>query len=124
MNTHTAFGDWSTWSAPLMELQQINQQAAEKVVRECISFYSDNAATIVKCAQTMQRVTSPEDFFSTQMKLLSQQGEKNMHFLQNMFEIWQDAVKDQGRWTEDKVSTAVRKTSNAGKKQQSQSSED
>lgn len=119
MNAQTAFGDWSTWSAPLTELQQINQQAAEKVVRECISFYSDNAATAVKCAQTMQRVSTPEDFFQTQMRLLSQQGEKNMHFLQSMFEIWQDAIKEQGRWTEDKVSTVVRKTTNATKRQSS-----
>lgn len=108
MPAQAAFADWSVWSGPFMELQQINQAAGEKLVRECISYYSDSAANTVKCTQTMQRVTSPEDFVNTQMKLLSQQGEKTMEFMQNIFQIWQDAFKDHARWTEDKVSSAVK----------------
>lgn len=109
-----AYGDWSAWSAPLIELQQMNQAAAEKVVRECISFYSDNAATAVKCSQTMQRVTSPEDFVSTQMKLLAQQGEKTLEFLQNIFQIYQTAIKEHSHWTEEKVSKAMKSTGKGG----------
>lgn len=123
MNTQTAFADWSVWSGPLMELQQIHQQAAEKVIRECISYYSDNAATAVKCTQTMQRVTSPEDFFSTQWKLMSQQNEKNFEFLQNLFQIYQDTFKEHSSWTEDKVSSAM-KTAAKGTAQKRQTSED
>lgn len=115
MNTQ-AFGDWSTWSGPLMQLQQINQAAAEKVIRECISYCSDNAATVVKCTQTMPRTTSPEDFFNTQMKLWTQQGEKNLEFLQNVFQIYQDTVKEHCNWTEDKVSSAMKHANKAVKK--------
>lgn len=111
MNTYATYGDWSTWSGPLMELQQMNQAAAEKVVRECISYCSDNAATAVKCTQTMQRVTSPEDFMSTQIKLLSQQGSKNLEFMQNIFQIYQDALKEHCHWTEEKVSSAMKTAS-------------
>lgn len=112
MNAQTSFGDWSAWAGPFVELQQINQAATERVIRECISFYSDTAANTVKCTQTMQRVNSPEDFFNTQMKLLSQWGEKNLEFMQNIFQIYQDVLSDQGRWTQEKVSTAVK---NAGR---------
>lgn len=113
-----AYADWSVWTGPFMELQQINQTAAEKVVRECISFYSDGAASAVKCTQSMQRVSSPEDFMSTQMKLLTQQGEKNLEFLQNIFQIYQDAIKNHARWTEDKVSTAIKTASKGSKRQE------
>lgn len=112
MGTQAQYADWSVWSGPLMELQQINQAAAEKVIRECISYYSDNAASAVKSTQTMQRVNSPEDFFTTQLKLLTQQGAKNMEFFQNIFQIYQDAIKDHTQWTEEKVSSAMK---NAGK---------
>jgi hypothetical protein len=110
------FADWSTWSSPFLELQQINQAASEKIIRECISYYSDNIASAVKCTQTMQRVTSPEDFFSTQMKLLSQQGEKNLEFYQNLFQIYQDAIKNHTEWTEEKVSSAIKTAGKAVKK--------
>lgn len=116
MNTQAMFGDWSVWSGPLMQLQQINQEAAEKVIRECISYCSDNAATVVKCTQTMPRTTSPEDFFNTQMKLWTQQGQKNLDFFQNIFKIYQDTLKDHCTWTEEKVSAAMKNVSRPMKK--------
>ncbi|HSX20109.1 MAG TPA: phasin family protein [Gammaproteobacteria bacterium] len=113
MNTQTAFSDWSVWTGPFTELQQMNQEAGEKIVRECISYYSDCAANTVKSTQTLQRVTSPEDFISTQMKLLSQHGEKTLEFIQNVSQIYQDAFKKHCNWTEDKVSNAVKTASKA-----------
>lgn len=110
------FPEWSNWSGPLMELQKINQEASERIIRECISFCSDTTGTAIKCMQTMPRVTSPEDYFNLQMKLFSQQGEKALEFTQNVFTIYQDAMKDHFHWTEDKVATLGKKTSQmAGK---------
>lgn len=111
-----AYADWSTMTGPFLELQQINQAASEKVVRECISYYSDNTAAAVKCMQTLPRVTSPEDFINTQMKMLTQQGEKTLEFLQNIFQIYQDAMKDHCQWTEEKVQTAMKTAGKAAKK--------
>lgn len=114
--TSQNFADWSLWSAPFAELQQMNQEASEKVVRECISYYSDNAAAAVKCMQTMPRLTSPEDYTNTMMKILSQQGEKGLEFMQNVFQIYQDAIKDHAQWTEQKVSSAIKTASRGAKK--------
>lgn len=98
---------WSVWTAPLVELQQINQKASEKIVRECISFFSENAATSVKMMQNMPQMTNTEDFVSVQMKAFTQQGEKTLEFIQNIFKIYQDVMKEQCQWTKEKVSTAV-----------------
>lgn len=119
VNAQTAYGtDWSTWATPFMQLQQINQATIEKVIREWISFSSDNAAATVKYTQTMQRVSGPEDFFQTQMKLLSQQGEKNLAFLQNLGQIYQEAFKEHYNWTEEKMSSAVKNAGAVVKKAQ------
>ena len=105
------FPDWSNWSGPLTELQKIQQDAQERIIRECISYCSDTTGTAIKCFQTMPRATGPEDYFNLQMKLLSQQGEKAVEFTQNVFSIYQDAMRDHFQWTEDKVGTTFGKKS-------------
>lgn len=115
MNNAT-FADWSTWSAPFTELLQINQNAAEKVVRECIAYCSDNAAHAVRCTQAMQRVTSPQDYISTCMNLFTKQGEKNLEFMQNLAQIYQDAAKEHCNWTEDKVNNAMKTANKVAKR--------
>lgn len=109
------FPDWSSWSNPYMELQKINQEASERVVRECIAYCSEATGTAVKCMQTLPRVTSPEDYFNMQMKILSQQGEKALEFTQNIFSIYQEALKNHFQWTEDKVGTTFNKMSKVRK---------
>ncbi len=110
---HQAFGDWSVWSTPFTELQKINQEATEKVIRECINFCSDNTGTAIKCMQTLPRITSPEDYVSTQMKLMTQQGEKTLEFAQNIFQIYQETLRDHFQWTESKVNNVVKTTNKA-----------
>lgn len=107
------WSNWTNWSGPLTELQKINQEASERVIRECISFCSDTTGTAIKCMQTMPRITSPEDYFNLQMKLFSQQGEKVLEFTQNVFNIYQDTLKDHFHWTEDKVGTLGKKAAAA-----------
>jgi hypothetical protein len=106
--SNQTYADWSVWATPYNELQKINQAASEKVIRECISFYTDSTTTIVKSMQTLPKFSSPEDFVGTQMKLLTKQGEKNLEFMQNIFQIYQDAIKENTQWTESKVNTALK----------------
>lgn len=113
---NSTYAEWSVWATPWMELQQVNQEASEKLVREYISYYTDNTATLVKALQTLPRTTSPEDFVNTQMKLLTNQGEKTLEFMQNVFQIYQDAIKNNCQWTQEKVSTAM-KSANSNVKQ-------
>ena len=108
--SNQTFGDWSAWSTPFTELQKINQEASEKVIRECIAYYSESTGIAIKCMQTLPRVTSPEDYLSTQMKIWSQQGEKMMEFAQNVFQIYQDTLREHFQWTEAKVNNVVRTT--------------
>ncbi len=107
----STFTDWSSWSQPWTELQQINQAAQEKMVRECISYCSDTTGTAIKCMQTMPRITGPEDYFNLNMKLMTQQSEKTAEFVNNIIKICQQAMADQYQWTEDKVGTTFNKKS-------------
>ncbi len=115
VNTQT-FADWSTWTGPFAELQQINQEAAEKAIREYISYYSDNAACAVKGVQNMQRVSNPEELLSTQMKLLAQHGEKTANFFASLGKIWQDVVKEHYDWSQHKVNSAIKTATKGAKK--------
>jgi hypothetical protein len=116
-NQNQAFNvDWSTVSAPLQELQKINQETSEKVTREFISYWTDCTGTAMKCAQTMPRITSPEDFVNTQIKIYTQQLDNFLEFSQNVCKIYQDAIKDNARWSEDKVNTAFKTATVKAKK--------
>lgn len=105
----STYPDWSSWSTPWTELQQISQEAHEKMVRECISYCSDTTGTAIKCMQTMPRLTGPEDYFNLNMKLMTQQSEKTVEFVNNMAKICQQAMTDHYQWTEDKVGTTFGK---------------
>jgi hypothetical protein len=115
MHAQQTFADWSVWSAPLVELQQINQAALEKVTREFISFYSDKAAETAKAVQILQRTNSPEDFFPTLLKMATKQSEQNLEFIQNIFQIYQNVIKEHCQWTEEKVNTAVKTAGKSAK---------
>jgi hypothetical protein len=103
-----SFTEWTSWSTPFVD---VNREASEQAVRECISFCSDNTATAVKYMQTMPRITSWEDWVNMQTKLLMQQGEKTLEFSQNLFQIYQEAFKKHMQTTQQKVNTAVKSTS-------------
>jgi predicted transcriptional regulator len=108
--------DWSNLSGPLLELQKINQNTYEEVMREWIAFCSDNTGFAMKCAQTLPRTSSPEDLISTQVKLCAQKGHDVLDLAQNLFKIYQDALRKQLDLAEDQLSTAVKTTSGKIKK--------
>jgi len=106
------FADWSNegknlWE-PFLELQKINGEATEKMIRECIAFCSDNTGTMLKCAQMAPRINRPEDFSSTNIKLFAEQGEKVLECAQNVLQIYQEALKDYCQWADEKVSHAFK----------------
>lgn len=118
------YADWSSWNKSWTELAEISKETSEKVVRECISYYSDCTATVMKYMQTVPRVTGPEDFVNTQMKVINQQNSKNLEFVQNIFNIFQESIKNNTTWTEREVSTAMKNTSKAVKKATSAGSDE
>ena len=107
--------EWSKVSEPFVELNKINQKALEEVVRETISFYNDCASTVLTNAQTMPRVTGPEDFFKSQSKTVSQQFEKGLSYMENLFRIGAETAREQSKWAEEKFNTAVKTSSNVMK---------
>ncbi len=112
------FTDWTSMSTPFAELQKMGQETSEKVIRECISYCSDNTASAVKYSQTMPRLSSAEDYVNLQWKLAFQQGEKAMEFVQNLFQIYQEALRNHMQWSEQKVNTAMKTAGNKGKKEE------
>ncbi len=107
--------EWSKVAEPFAELNKINQKAAEETMRETISFYNDCVSTAVSYAQTLPRVTGPEDFFKTQAKTASQQLEKVLSYTESLSKIGAEAIREQSKWAEDKFNTAVKTTSSAMK---------
>lgn len=108
--------DWSAMTGPLLELQKINQKASEELIRETISFCSDNTGSALKYTQTTPRATNPEDLLGIQVKLFAQQGEKVFEYAKNVFEIYQNTFKEQLEWSEGQFSTAVKTASLKAKK--------
>jgi hypothetical protein len=107
--------EWSKVAEPFVELNKINQKAAEEAVRESISFYNDCASTVLSYAQTLPRVTGPEDFFKTQAKVVSQQLEKVLSYTESLAKIGAETLREQSKWAEDKFNTAVKTTSSVMK---------
>lgn len=113
---HTPNFEIPNLTGPLAELQKINQAASEEIIRETISFCSDNTGSALKYSQTMPRISSPEDYFSTQVKLFAQQGEKVLDYTQNVFQIYQDTLRKQLDWAQDQFTAAVKTAAAKGKK--------
>lgn len=109
---HGNNAEWSKVAEPLVELNKINQKASEEMVRESISFYNDCASSALTHAQTLPRVTGPEDFFKMQAKAVSQQLEKLLSYTESIAKIGVDALREQTKWAEEKVNTVVKTTSN------------
>jgi hypothetical protein len=107
--------EWSKVAEPFNELNKINQKAAEEAVRESISFYNDCASTALSYAQTLPRVTGPEDFFKMQAKAVSQQLEKVLSYTESLAKIGADVFREQSKWAEDKFNSAVKTTSSVMK---------
>lgn len=103
--------EWSKTAEPFVELNKINQKAAEEAVRESISFYNDCASTALSYAQTLPRVSGPEDFFKAQAKAVSQQLEKFLSYTERLSKIGSETIREQSKWAEDKFNTAVKNTS-------------
>jgi len=107
MSKHVNY-DWSSLSQNLIEIQKINQKAAEELAREYTSLCSEGVGTAFSLAQ-MPR-TNPEDFAkdvaSTQLKLFTRQGNLLLESAQTMFNICQKALKEQLAWAEGQLDTA------------------
>lgn len=119
------FADWTAEGKnamePFLELQRMGGEISEKMMREHISFCSDNAGTFIKCMQTAPRMTRAEDMGAMQIKLIAEQGEKVVEYTQNMLKICKDALKNYCEWTEEKMSTALNvKQGFAGKSKKSE----
>lgn len=108
MNVSNKFGDWSELGGFFSEIHKLNQGISEKMIREYISFCSDQTSTVMKCMQTLPRTTDPEDFVSTQMKFMSEHSEKVLGYAQNMFQIYQEALKQYFSFAEGSVNTVLK----------------
>ncbi len=107
--------EWSKVSEPFVELNKINQKAAEEMVREGISFCNDCASVALSHAQTLPRVTGPEDFFKMQAKAVSQQLEKLLSYTESIAKIGAETFREQSKWVEEKFNTAVKTSSSVMK---------
>jgi len=107
--------EWSKVAEPFVELNKINQKAAEEMVRESISFYNDCASSTLSYVQTLPRLTGPEDFFKTQAKAVSQQLEKFLSYTESLAKIGAETIREQSKWAEDKFNTVVKNTSSVMK---------
>lgn len=97
--------DWTAMTGPLTELHKINQKASEEIIRASISFGSDFVGTSMKY---VPKANNPEDFYSAQLKILAQQGEKVLEYTQNIFQIYQSAIKEQLAWAEEECGHALK----------------
>jgi len=107
--------DWGSMAAPFQEFQKIQkscQEMAEKVTRANISLVTGATSTAMKCMQS-PRVSNPKDFLSTQLELVAQQADNVLDYVQELCEIGHEAIKNQSRWTEEKVSGAFKAASKA-----------
>jgi hypothetical protein len=105
---HNQFNDWTSWSAPLQELGEIQRKTAEAASREYVNFCTELAGETFKYVQTLPRLTSPEDIVNTNLKVGLQVADKFLGCIRNTFDIYEEALKEHFDWTENKVSTALK----------------
>lgn len=99
-----------SFTEPMFDMQRVIMPYLERITRENISLYTDSMANFIQHMQSCNKINRPEDFMRAQLNFISEQGEKNLQFAQNVLKINEDTLKEFSQFMNDKIETLYTET--------------
>lgn len=89
---------------PWFDMQNINNSAAEKIIKQLLETSNENTAAWLKYLQTLNTSSSNKELFNSQLEMLSNINLKNIECMKNLSETCMDFIKESKKWTQENMS--------------------